>query len=52
MCSAEEELESLMRRGAEAANMLATSSAAGDELEKTTFFQLKLLHQIYKAKAQ
>lgn len=46
------ELENLLRRGADAANLLATSSAAADEVEKITFAQLKLVHQIFTAKAQ
>lgn len=41
-----------MRRGAEAANMIATSSAAADEAEKITFSQLKILQQVYRAKAE
>lgn len=49
---AETELENLFRRGADAANLLGTSSAAADEVEKITFSQLKLVHQIFTAKAQ
>ena len=47
-----DELESLMRRGTEAAAMLATSSAAADEAEKVTFSQLKILHNLFQAKSQ
>lgn len=46
---ADEELESFLQRGQEAARMLASSSAPADEAEKTTLTQLRTVKQLLQA---
>jgi hypothetical protein len=41
-----------MRRGSEAVNMMASSSASEDEAEKTAFDQLKTIQRMLTAKRQ
>jgi len=49
---AEEELESLTRRGSEAVDMLASSSAPEDEAETAAFKQLQTVQRIMQARRQ